>query len=98
MIDHAEMLRRLKICPVTRPSFAACHPVKNASNDNLVPRGGGAFLNSMDGNLCAYKTDMLVTVHHQGKFRGVDFEPMSFELLSVTARKLLDARAVICRP
>ena len=46
----------------------------------------------MDGNLCAHKTDMLVTMHHQGKFRGVDFEPMSFELLAVTARKLIDAK------
>ena len=46
----------------------------------------------MDGNLCAHKTDMLVTMHQQGKFRGVDFEPMSFELLSVTARKLLNAK------
>ena len=71
---------------------AACHSVKNAGNDNLVPRGGGGFLNAMDGNLCGHKTDMLVTLHHQGKFRGVDFEPMSFELISVTARKLIDSK------
>jgi hypothetical protein len=92
MIAHAEMLRRLKDLPGNPTVIAACHPVKGAANDNLIPRGGGAFLNAMDGNLCAHKTDMLVTMHHQGKFRGVDFEPMAFELESVTARKLLDTK------
>jgi len=29
------------------------HPVKNAADDNLIPRGGGAFLNEIDGNLTA---------------------------------------------
>ena len=33
--------------------IVACHPVKNASDDNLIPRGGGAFLNEVDGNLTA---------------------------------------------
>jgi hypothetical protein len=92
MIAHAEMLRRLKNLPGNPTVIAACHPVKGAANDNLIPRGGGAFLNAMDGNLCAHKSDMLVTMHHQGKFRGVDFEPMAFELESVTARKLLDTK------
>lgn len=92
MLAHAEMLRRLKDLPGNPTIIAACHPVKNAGNEALIPRGGGAFLNAVDGNLCAWKTDMVVTMHHQGKFRGVDFEPMSFELRSVTARKLLDSR------
>jgi hypothetical protein len=28
-----------------------CHPVKNATADNLLPAGGGTFLNEVDGNL-----------------------------------------------
>ena len=28
-----------------------CHPVKNAAKDNLLPRGGGQFLNELDANL-----------------------------------------------
>ena len=92
MIEHAQMLSRLKHLPGGPTVIAACHPVKSAGNDNLIPRGGGGFLNAMDGNLCAYKTDMLVTVNWQGKFRGVDFEPMKFELAPVTARKLLDSK------
>jgi RecA-family ATPase len=27
------------------------HPIKNAGRDNLLPRGGSAFLNEVDGNL-----------------------------------------------
>jgi hypothetical protein len=33
--------------------LVACHPPKNAPPENLLPRGGGAFLNEMDGNLTA---------------------------------------------
>ena len=92
MIEHAQMLYRLKHLPGNPTVVAACHPVKSASNDNLVPRGGGGFLNAMDGNLCGYKTDMLVTHGLALELCGVDFEPMNFELVPVTARKLLDSK------
>jgi hypothetical protein len=92
MIEHAQMLRRLKDLPGSPTVLAATHPTKNAGNDNLQPRGGGGFLNAMDGNLSAHKDDMLVKMHHQGKFRGIDFEPMMFELTPVTARKLVDSK------
>jgi hypothetical protein len=92
MMAHARMLRRLDQLPGHPTVLAMCHPVKGAGNDALVPRGGGSFMNELDGNLCSWKTDMMVTLHHQGKFRGVDFEPMSFELMPVTARKLIDSK------
>jgi hypothetical protein len=92
MIEHAKMLRRLKDLPGNPTVLAACHPVKNATKDNLLPRGGGGFLNELDGNLTGWCDDMLVSVHHQGKFRGVDFEPMGFQLEPVIARKLIDSR------
>ena len=92
MIAHARMMRRLKDLPGKPTVVTATHPVKNATNDNLVPRGGGGFLNEMDGNLCAFKEDMTVTMHHRGKFRGVEFEPMLFELEPVIARKLVDSK------
>ena len=53
-----------------------CHPTKNPDMDNLLPRGGGAFLNEMDGNLVAIKNNSVVTVHWHGKFRGPDFAPI----------------------
>ena len=104
MLKHARQLRDLVKLPGGPTVLAACHPVKNAAADNLLPRGGGAFLNEMDGNVTASRTDMLVALHWQGKFRGPDFEPMTFELLpGVTAPRLVDTKgrqlpSVIAKP
>jgi len=40
-----------------------CHPTKNATADNLIPRGGGSFIAEIDGNLCARKSDSAVELH-----------------------------------
>jgi hypothetical protein len=103
MGDHARMLRELTTLPGGPTVLVACHPVKNAGNDNLLPRGGGAFIAEMDGNLVCLKRDSIVDLHCQGKFRGPDFEPIGFELVTVTAPGLLDSRkrsipSVICAP
>jgi len=76
---HAEMLRSLiDIIPGRPAVIANVHPVKNAAPDNLLPAGGGNFLNQVDGNLTAAKTDNTTEMHWQGKFRGVEFAPMHF--------------------
>jgi hypothetical protein len=67
---------------------ANCHPVKNATDDNLVPRGGGSFLNESDGNFTVQKDNMTIEFHWQGKFRGPDFAPINFKLKSVTHERL----------
>ena len=72
--------------------LALCHPVKNAGEDNILPRGGGAYLNEVDGNLTAVETDGVVQLHWQGKFRGPDFAPMTFHLRSVTHERLKDTK------
>lgn len=69
-----------------------CHPVKNAADDNLVPRGGGAFVNEMDGNLSCKKDNSAVELHWQIKYRGPDFAPMAFILRTVTHEKLRDSK------
>jgi hypothetical protein len=88
---HASKLRELGIQggPCT---LINCHPAKNATDDSLLPRGGGAFLAEVDGNLVAMKTAMTVKLHWQGKFRGPEFEPISFLLKSVTTDRLKDGR------
>jgi hypothetical protein len=70
------------------------HPVKNAARDNLLPRGGGAFLNEMDANLTLWSDAIgeSTTLHWQGKLRGVDFAPMPFALRVVTVEALKDAK------
>jgi hypothetical protein len=92
MLHHAHRLRGLVNLPGGPCVLANCHPVKNATDDNLVPRGGGSFLNESDGNLTAHKNDMTVELHWQGKFRGPDFAPMCFMLKTVTHERLKDTK------
>jgi hypothetical protein len=88
---HARTLRKLTELPGKPAVYAACHPVKNADPSNLLPRGGGAFIAEVDGNLTLNKGDT-VKMHWQGKHRGPDFEPIHFELKTVTAPSLVDSK------
>lgn len=90
--DHARVLRSLTALPGGPCVLAACHPPKNAADDNLQPRGGGAFLAEIDGNLTGKRADGAVEVHWQGKFRGPDFAPLSFQLRTVTHERLKDRK------
>jgi hypothetical protein len=87
---HAELLRSLiDIIPGKPAVIANCHPIKNAAPDNLLPAGGGNFLNQVDGNLTAARTDSTTELHWQGKFRGPDFAPLYFMLRTVTHERLV---------
>jgi hypothetical protein len=91
--NHAKMLRDLITIIPGRPTVIAnCHPVKNAAPDNLVPAGGGNFLNQVDGNLTAAKTESTSELHWQGKFRGVEFAPMYFLIKTVTHERLKNSK------
>jgi hypothetical protein len=92
MKKHARTLRSLVDLPGGPTVVAACHPAKNADPDNLLPRGGGAFVAEVDGNLVCKKIGDVVEMHWQGKFRGVDFDPMAFQIDVVTAGKLRDRK------
>jgi AAA domain len=89
--QHASNMRELRI-PGGPCTLINCHPPKNAGDDNLLPRGGGAFLAEVDGNLTARKSAMTVKLHWQGKFRGPEFEPISFLLKSVSTERLKDSK------
>jgi hypothetical protein len=89
-LEHAKRMRSLTTLPGGPTVLVLCHPAKSANGDNLLPRGGGAFLNEVDGNLTARKKDSAVEVHWAGKFRGVDFAPIWFKLETVTAARLKD--------
>ncbi len=92
--NHARMLRSLTQITGTPCVVANCHPTKNANADSLIPRGGGAFLAEIDGNLTAHKTDDVVTLHHLGKFRGPDFSPVTFELREYRSPNLVNSKDV----
>jgi hypothetical protein len=88
---HAARMRSLGL-PGGPCTIINCHPTKNATDDNLQPRGGGAFVAEIDGNLTARKDDMIVELHWQVKYRGPDFAPMSFLLRTVTHGRLKDSK------
>jgi hypothetical protein len=89
---HARQIRSLVNLPGGPCVLVLCHPVKNAPTDNLSPRGGGAFVAEVDGNLTASKDDSTVELHWQVKFRGPDFAPIAFLLRSVTHERLKTSR------
>lgn len=95
MVAHARMLRSLCEMPGGPCVVIACHPIKSAAEDNLIPRGGGAFLAEVDGNLTAKKLDSAVAVHWQGKFRGPDFAEILFGLRTIPCQRLKDSRGRI---
>ena len=93
MAKHARNLRLLTTLPGHPCVLVACHPTKSADQSNLLPRGGGAFLAELDGNLVCMRTDAgAVKLHWQGKHRGPDFKPVLFDLTTVTAPTLKDSR------
>ncbi len=94
MLEAARQWRPLTQQIPSRPTvIIPTHPSgKTADRQNLVPRGGGAFLNEIDGNLTTWKDDMFIRIHWQGKHRGPDFKPMTFELELYKDSKVSDAK------
>ncbi len=100
---HARRLRSLTTLPGGPCVITLTHPTKRAADDDLLPRGGGAFLAEVDGNIALRRQDSLVVAVALGKFRGPEFPPLSFELQTVTHPLLKDTRGrnvptVIARP
>lgn len=103
-VEGGEFMRRLR--PLTQiaglPSvLVSAHPVKNASEDALVPYGSGAILNEIDGNLTLWKKTEtgLVSLHWQGKLRGLEFEPVMFRFEVMGCPEILDAKGrEVCLP
>lgn len=90
---HARDLRTLTTLEGSPCVLVAAHPTKSADQTNLLPRGGGAFLNEVDGNLVLIKVaDSIIKLHWQGKHRGPEFEPVQFELKTVNAPQLKDSK------
>ena len=101
---YARLLRQLTLLPGKPAVLVNCHPIKNASRDNLLPMGGRACLTVVDGNLWLWATaEKQTTLHWLGKFRGPEFEPMTFELEVADSARVIDAKgrlmpSVVARP
>jgi hypothetical protein len=92
MLAAARQFRALTEMPSRPTVLIPAHPVKNARRDNLLPRGGSAFLNEVDGNLTVWADDGIATLHWQGKHRGPSFDPMEFELVRTEPPGLVDEK------
>jgi hypothetical protein len=90
--NHARAMRGLVDLPGGPTVLVTSHPVKNPDLENLVPRGGGAFVNEVDGNLvCLSRGGGIVEVHWHVKFRGPDFSPIPFRIAAGVSEKLKDS-------
>ena len=89
----AQTLRGLLKLPGNPTVLVNCHPTKNACQDNLVPIGGSAFLNEIDGNIMCWSDDRTCVIRpHTSKWRGVAFESFAFELKTITSDRLKDTQ------
>jgi AAA domain len=93
MGSYARVLRKLTKLPGGPCVLVLCHPIKHVTEPSqLLPRGGGAYLAEMDGNLTLWRlADDLIELHHT-KIRGPGFQAMSFKLESVLTEKLRDTK------
>ena len=93
MGSHARLLRKLTTLPGGPCVLVLCHPIKHATEPSqLLPRGGGAFLAEMDGNLTLWKHDDVLVDLSYTKMRGPGFEPITFKLETIWPPKLVDAQ------
>ena len=92
-VAFARDLRALTVLIASKPALIVnCHPVKNASRENLIPMGGSALLNEVDGNLTLWADgDGATSLHWQGKFRGPEFEPLTFKIETAFSDRVVDA-------
>lgn len=91
MGGYARVLRMLTTLPGGPCVLVLCHPIKHVTEPSqLLPRGGGAYLAEMDGNLTLWRlSDDVVELHHT-KIRGPGFQAISFKLETITSTKLMD--------
>jgi hypothetical protein len=94
MLDHAHTQRKLCDLPGRPTVIALCHPPKAANSpEQLLPRGGGSYLNELDGNLTLWAhDDRLTDLYWTGKLRGADFQKITFRLPTIMTTQLMDKK------
>jgi len=90
---YARVLRRLTTLPGRPCVLVLCHPIKHVIEPSqLLPRGGGAYLAEMDGNLTLWRTTDETVELYYTKLRGPSFQPIQFQLKTIKTPALLDVR------
>jgi hypothetical protein len=96
-VQAGEFMRRcrpLTQIPGAPAVLVSAHPVKNASEEQLIPYGSGAILNEVDGNLTLWKSGepAQTKLHWQGKLRGLEFQPLNFRFETTGCPDVLDVK------
>jgi hypothetical protein len=94
-LDFARVVRSLTALPSRPAVLMPAHPVKNATQNNLTPKGGSSLLNEVDGNLTVWREERIMSLHWQGKIRGPEFEAVQMELTIATSVRVIDKRGVL---
>jgi hypothetical protein len=88
-LKHAQNIREFTTLPGKPSVLVACHPVKNATKDNLEPYGGGSTMNELDGNLTLWNEGGVIELFHN-KVRGPEFDPINFRIEKIGSPDILD--------
>jgi len=94
-LDFARVVRSLTMIESKPAVIMPAHPVKNATRQNLAPKGGSSLVNEVDGNLTLWNSDGLITMHWQVKHRGPEFEPLMLELKRYECEQIRDRKGRI---
>ena len=90
--QHAAFFREMTTYPGKPAVLVLCHPIKSATRETLLPRGGGAFLAAVDGNLTLWRQAERASLHWLGKYRGASFEPVEFGMRLVALAGMRDRK------
>ena len=88
-LDHAKAMRKLTSINGRPTVIVPAHPVKGAGKDNLVPYGGGAAMNEIDGNFEGWNDSGIFTIN-LGKRRQPDLKPITMEIVGRVLTSLPD--------
>jgi hypothetical protein len=98
MMESARSFRSLGQIETKPTILIPAHPAgKKADRSTLVPRGGGAFLNEIDGNFTIWNDeDETLKWSWQGKLRGAPFDPITVRMsLYTTCARIADKQGRI---
>lgn len=91
-LDFARIIRKIAEFPSKPAVVMPAHPVKGATRANLAPKGGSSLVNEVDGNLTLWNDGGVISMHWQVKFRGPEFDPLTFELMRFESETIKDAK------
>jgi hypothetical protein len=88
VLKYVSRLRQLTLLPGSPSVLVAFHPTKNAGEGELIPYGGGATFNEIDGNLTLWKEGHVKLYHN--RLRGPEFEPRFFRIEKLSCPDIAD--------